>query len=457
MMPPLSSNAQAILLLTAPLIIGRALVQPDLLTPTEYKRLAQRLHEIEREPADLLSSKSDECFSACELVTDTNRLRGLLGRGVQLSQAVDRWQTRAIWVLSRADAAYPHRLKERLRTHAPPIIYGCGELDLLNDGGLAVVGSRHVDDVLFDYTMSVGQLAARANKTVISGGAKGIDQAAMRGALEAGGKVCGVLADSLEKQAMARDHRDMLLDGQLVLISPYDPNAGFNVGHAMQRNKIVYALADAALVVNSDVDKGGTWAGAIEQLEKFKFGPVFVRSTGEPSKGLEKLRTKGAYAWPDPNSTDEFENILSAHLEAPWQDGLPLAVENAPMTLFHKNIVSAEHTTSSESGAKTSAMARDVTIDQRDLSLSKKSELTSELDSQTNTSDKTPAETLFAVAQNSIECLLNKPMKHVEVAQALQVEPKQAKDWLDRLVEAGVLEMKSKPIVYMRKQEQLFG
>lgn len=456
MMPPLSSNAQAILLLTAPLIIGRTSVQPALLTPTEYKRLAQRLHEIECEPADLLSVKSDEVLSACELVIEANRLRGLLGRGVQLSQAVDRWQTRAIWVVSRADPAYPQRLKERLRAHAPPIIYGCGELDLLNDGGLAVVGSRHVDDVLFDYTMSVGQRAARANKTVISGGAKGIDQAAMRGALEAGGKVCGVLADSLEKQAMARDHRDMILDGQLALISPYDPNAGFNVGHAMQRNKIVYALADAALVVSSDVDKGGTWAGAVEQLEKFRFGRVFVRSTGEPSKGLEKLRAKGAQAWPDPESTDEFEEVLAAPLVAPWQDGLPLAVEDAPTTLFQRDLASQERAASLESDAKISATVRDVITDRSDLSLPSKPELASELSTvETDTFDKTPAETLFEVAQNSIECLLSKPMKHVEVAEALQVEPKQAKDWLDRLVEAGVLDMKRKPVVYMRKQEQL--
>ena len=57
----------------------------------------------------------------------------------------------------------------------------------------------------------------------------------MRGALEAGGNVCGVLADGLEKSVMNRENRNVLLDGRLVLISPYDPNAGFNVGNAMQR------------------------------------------------------------------------------------------------------------------------------------------------------------------------------------------------------------------------------
>ena len=62
----------------------------------------------------------------------------------------------------------------------------------------------------------------------------------------------------------------------------------------MQRNKLIYALADAALVVNSDLNKGGTWTGAIEQLERLKLVPVFVRSTGETSAGLEALRKRGA-------------------------------------------------------------------------------------------------------------------------------------------------------------------
>jgi predicted Rossmann fold nucleotide-binding protein DprA/Smf involved in DNA uptake len=58
---------------------------------------------------------------------------------------------------------------------------------------------------------------------------------------------------------MQRENREVLLESRLVLISPYDPKSGFNVGHAMQRNKLIYALADAALVVNADEGTGGTW------------------------------------------------------------------------------------------------------------------------------------------------------------------------------------------------------
>ena len=136
-------------------------------------------------------------------------------------------------------------------------------------------------------------------------------QAAMRGALEADGNAFGVLADGLEKMVMNREHRNLLLEGRLTLISLYDPGAGFNVGNAMQRNKLIYALADASLVINSDVGKGGTWAGAVEQLDKLKFVPVYVRTTGEPSAGLEALRKKGALPWPNPNDVDSFKTVFS--------------------------------------------------------------------------------------------------------------------------------------------------
>ena len=86
----------------------------------------------------------------------------------------------------------------------------------------------------------------------------------MRGGLEAGGRSVGILANGLERAALNRENRTPLMDGRLVLVSPYDPAARFLVGHAMQRNKLIYALSEAALVVNSDYGHGGTWAGATE-------------------------------------------------------------------------------------------------------------------------------------------------------------------------------------------------
>jgi DNA processing protein len=308
----LSPNTQAILLLTAPLIVGRSAAGEHPLSAGDYSRLAARLRNIGRKPADFLDTNAEDVLRECQDIVDTDQVRRLLARGFLLSQAVERWSSRAIWVMSRADAEYPRRLKARLNEAAPAVLYGCGEVRLLDSGGLAVVGSRDVDDALVAYTESVGELAAEAQKTLVSGGARGIDQAAMRGALRAGGRAVGVLADSLEKAALNRENREALLSKRLVLASPYDPSAGFHVGQAMQRNKLIYALADAALVVNSDIDKGGTWAGATEQLDKLQYVRVYIRSTGAPSPGLDALKAHGAEPWPNPATADELTTALRA-------------------------------------------------------------------------------------------------------------------------------------------------
>lgn len=414
----LTQNTQAILLLTAPLIAGRKSTSPlDPLSPGEYKQLARLLRESQRQPADLLGSDAGDILRQTQPHLDIGRLENLLGRGFLLSQAVERWQARAIWVTSRADVNYPKRLKRRLKEDAPPVLYGCGDAAVLDTGGLAVVGSRNVDESLIEYTEGIGQLAAAARRTLVSGGARGIDQAAMRGALNAGGKVIGVLADSLERAALEREHREVLMNGQLALISPYDPAAGFNVGHAMQRNKLIYALADAALVVNSDYQKGGTWAGAVEQLEKLRFVSLYVRSTGEIGKGLDALLRKGALPWPEAVTPDVLAELLT----------VPPADETGASSQEILPLFAQEPEKESASGNPPQTPTPPIkTAEPQELM---------------------PAEELIAKVRELLG-RMELPKTDIEIAEELQVSKNQARDWLHRLVEEGSLEKLSKPTRY---------
>ena len=347
----ISPNTQAILLLTAPLITGRREASAELLTAGEYKRIARWLRESGHEPGDLLANGADEILGACRQVFDTSRLKKLLDRGFMLGEAIEQWRSRAIWLVSRADPVYPRRLKVRLKEDAPAVLYGCGDVGLLESGGLAVVGSRDASDSALSYAEAIGQLAARMKSTLVSGGARGIDQAAMRGSLGDGGRAIGVLADNLGRAALNRDNRELLMSGKLALISPFDPSAGFNVGNAMQRNKLIYALADAGLVVSSDYEKGGTWTGAVEQLDKLRLVPVYVRSDSETSKGLKALVGKGAVPWPDPDSEEEFKATFAAstgHQNTP-QSTLALGVaEPASVEYTVTNEVALAETTKPE-------------------------------------------------------------------------------------------------------------
>lgn len=330
----LSANTRAALLLTAPLLSdGPSSGGDDLMSPGEYRNLTQFLRQQNRRPADLLEPAGKDLIAECRPRFGGERVDRLLSRGFLLSQVVEHWQSRAIWVVSQEDAGYPRRFHERLGPASPPILFGCGDFGILDSGGLAVVGSRRADDSLTQYAQTIGNLVASAGRTLISGGARGIDQSAMLGALECGGRSVAVLADSLERAALNREHRRLLIEKQLVLVSPYDPLAGFHVGHAMQRNKLIYALADAALVVDSDRGRGGTWAGAIEQLTRLNLVPVYVRSTGEATEGLEALRRRGALLWPNPKTREEVVAAINGvgltGTQAPAQPDL-FPLESAP-------------------------------------------------------------------------------------------------------------------------------
>jgi DNA processing protein len=292
------------------------------------------------------------------------------------------------------------------------------------------VGSRHVDQALIEYTEEVSRLASGVAMTIVSGGARGIDQAAMRGALQSRGRVTGVLAHGLERAAMALEHRELIMDGLLTLVSPYDPAVGFDVGHAMQRNKLIYALADAALVVRSDFGTGGTWAGAIEQLEKLRFGPVFVRLDGQKEKGNEALRQKGALPWPNPTTPEELAEQIAAAVNlanrGPTQHELLLAVGDEPGKEYAVDKVAA-------------SASPDAPV-------------------QSSVSLATPADELFAKVRELLT-KMNGSKSVLEVATELDISKGQAKDWLQRLVEEGVLDRKQKPLRYfvpLSRQDGLF-
>ena len=164
------------------------------------------------------------------------------------------------------------------------------------------------------FAQEVGRKAAAARVPVVSGGARGTDRLAMGAALEAGGIAFGVLADSLERTVRQPDLRQLLLDGQLVLLTPYAPTAGFSVGAAMGRNKVIYGLADFAVVVSSDFQTGGTWAGAVEAL-KAGWCPVFARDGEEVPKGNRELLKLGAapLAGADLEGVDKLPEWLREH------------------------------------------------------------------------------------------------------------------------------------------------
>jgi predicted Rossmann fold nucleotide-binding protein DprA/Smf involved in DNA uptake len=252
-----------------------------------------------KQPAALQGKSASDLVKILGLPPDeAERIVRLLDRSGGLALELENLFSRGLWAVTRVDEPYPAKLRDTLKHQAPTVLFGAGDIHLLDRPGVAVIGSRSIDEAAAAFAKEVGRKTVAGGLPVISGGARGTDRIAMNGAIEADGTSVGALADSLEATVRKSDVRDLLLDGRLVLITPYAPTAGFSVGAAMGRNKLIYGLADFAVVVQSDFQTGGTWAGAVEAL-KAGWCPVFARESAETPKGNRELIKLGAAPLPD--------------------------------------------------------------------------------------------------------------------------------------------------------------
>jgi len=281
-------NAEAIILLTAYFNKGD---KP--LTITEYSKFADWLISKSLVPADLLGHDADKILLDWQdKKIPRERILQLLSRGNAMAIAMQKWSNAGIWIITRADAEYPKQLKKRLGKKAPPIFYGAGDKKILRTQGIAIVGSRNASEEDLNFAYKLGEKVAQCGYSVVSGGARGVDEASMMGSIDAEGTTIGIVSDSLMQKVLSKKYRDALMRSELVLLSPYYPEARFTVGNAMGRNKYIYTMADTAIVVQTAL-KGGTWEGAKENL-KHQWVPLFVRENNNPESGSGKLIEMGA-------------------------------------------------------------------------------------------------------------------------------------------------------------------
>ena len=432
----LHPDTQAILLLCGSL--GRPRASDSPLTLGEYNQVAQWLKQQHLRPADLL--EADGIMRVRTAGTQFplgERVLSLVTRGAALALAVEHWTNKGLWVMGRSDPTYPQRLRARLGRQAPPILYGVGERSLLDSGGLAIVGSRDVDDEALDFTRSVALACARQGVAVVSGGARGVDSEAMHAALDGEGIVLGVLADSLARAAVVGKYRPAIRAGRLVLISPYDPEAGFNTGNAMNRNKAIYALSDFALVVSASLAKGGTWEGAVENLRR-TWVPLFVRSANPQLPGNQRLVELGGF------TIDRAVLDLPVSREA-WLNGRELAsATTLPLDSSEQPNTAAVTTPQEEATAPTSAESAAPALREPAPAMP-----AAETGEPVLATPDAASNDLFQLVWPRIERALTVARTDREVAELFQIELKQAQVWLHRALDLGHVRKLAKPVRYL--------
>ena len=258
--------------------------------------------------------------------------------------------------------------------------------------------------------------------SIISGGAKGVDQISMSSAIGSGGSAVGVLADNLLKKSLERTSRIAIQENRLLLISPYNPNARFMVGTAMARNKLIYALADFSLVVTSEYKKGGTWSGAIEELKRENSIPVFVQKATPEIKGNGKLILEGAFEWPENFSSDQITEQLKMIADGKRKIPPPQTLDMFDSKIKNKNKFGRDTTKS--------------TIENSSLS---DRETTKEF--QNN---------IYDVVLPLILSKLSSPKDIETLSQELEVEESQLRIWLTKATKAGDVAKHFRPVRYSR-------
>ncbi len=261
----MTQDANAILTLCSQLCVDEGIVP---LEPAEYRKLVALLTQAGKSPKDLFEFSQEDFGSVLGLdQAQTERIVRLLDRNASLSFELSRYRTMSIGAVTRADNGYPKLLKKKLGNGCPPIFYYAGDLSLLDRQLVGFVGSRRVTQADLDFTVEAVRKTVAQGYGVVSGGAKGVDTIAGTEALLRGGICVEYLADSLMKKLKSSDTVRKIQKGNLLLLSVVKPDAGFHAGIAMMRNRYIYAQSVGTVIVRSDLNKGGTWTGATDNLK----------------------------------------------------------------------------------------------------------------------------------------------------------------------------------------------
>lgn len=206
-----------------------------------------------------------------------------------------------IFLITLDDALYPNRLKN---IYDPPILlYGKGNMPLFDEEvPLTIVGTRSCTPYGVQCAETLGYDLARQGAIVVSGMAKGVDSAALKGCLRAGGFPCAVFGCGVDVVYPAENRRlyeDILAVG--VALSEYPPQTDPEPWRFPQRNRIMSGLSVGTIVAEAPERSGAliTARDALEQGRDVFAVPGPINAPG--SAGCLQLIREGAvltrHAW----------------------------------------------------------------------------------------------------------------------------------------------------------------
>ncbi len=222
----------------------------------------------------------------------------------RLCEEEERVSRAGLHVIVWGDAEYPELLRHI--ASPPPVLYLRGTLIPEDAAAVAIVGARHATAYGEEVAHALARELARRGLTIVSGLARGIDAAAHRGALEAGGRTLSVLGSGLDR-IYPPEHQGLAdeVAGAGALLSEFPLGTAPLKPHFPQRNRIISGLSLGVIVAEASVDSGAliTAHHALEQGRDVFAVPGRVHA--RYSEGCNRLIKAGA------KLVESWEDVLS--------------------------------------------------------------------------------------------------------------------------------------------------
>ena len=269
----------------------------------------QVLREVFGSAERALQATTDELNKIDQL---TPAMRDLLRRKpVQhpIERELELIQEYGCQVLTLYDAAYPTSLKE---IDTPPIVlYIRGELTPEDSLSLSLVGSRDAKDYGRKASYRLSYQLAQRGLTIVSGLARGIDTAAHRGALEAGGRTIAVMGSGLSfiYPATNTDLAEKITESG-ALISEFPMETTPKPNNFPRRNRIISGLTLGTVVVEASNRSGALITARLAGEQGREVFAVPGEIFSELSTGTHRLINNGAKLV---NTVDDLFNELPRH------------------------------------------------------------------------------------------------------------------------------------------------
>lgn len=401
-----TNNAMATILFCSHLGLDKTDVKPY--TTREWNTLQDRLTEAGFQGPGIFIEQTlteiDKKLIFQE--SEKERINKLLFRGAAVGLLLEKYSKRGIHVITRAEKNFPKLLRSRLKLNTPPFLFYCGQIELANKMGIAVVGSRSLEEQGIRFVQELAEKAVDEKLVIYSGGAKGVDFIAQQTAIAKGGLVVSYIADAMTKKIQDKDILKAIESKQLLLLSDTNPDIGFTVAKAMNRNKFIYASSCGAVAVAADLKKGGTWTGAVENLNH-NWVSLGVWNTNLYS-GNQELIERGAVGI-DKVTDFSFQKFIEGTLKKQVQKEEPYQLE-----LLFTNRVSEE---------------------------------TGDYKSELKSSKKTSYDIMLPYLLEFLE----KEKNIEQLCEAFETVKTQMQQWLTRAVKEGMIKKINRPVRYVKK------